>query len=84
MFQVTNYLVVGSKIILEFNNGGAYRVFNADTYFRYKDGPVIDEIREDGLTTVKIEGRTLEWFNGYDIDPEVLYDNTTRLRYEDL
>lgn len=48
MFKVTNFLGEGSKIILEYNNGWAYRVFDAAEFFYNKNGEMIEEIIEKG------------------------------------
>lgn len=84
MFRVTDFLSIGSKIILEYNDGGAYRVFDAFEFFNGQSGEMIDEIIEEGLTDVKIEGNTIEWFNGFDIDPGILYEISRRLEYDKI
>jgi len=42
---------------------------------RYLRGPVFDAVRRDRelFCSVKVEGGTIVWPNGADIDPDVLY-----------
>jgi len=46
---------------------------------RYLRGPIFEPIRNDPATfrSVKVEGGTIAWDNGADIDPDVLYYNLT-------
>jgi hypothetical protein len=46
---------------------------------RYLRGPIFEPIRNDPATfrSVKVEGGTIAWENGADIDPDVLYYNLT-------
>ena len=56
---------------VEFENGTVNQI-NLD---RYLHGPVFEEIRNSSalFAQVTIEGGTLAWPNGADIDPDVLY-----------
>jgi len=42
---------------------------------RYLHGPIFEPIRDDPATfrAVRVEGGTIVWENGADIDPDVLY-----------
>lgn len=61
----------GFKVWLEFDDG-TQKVVDLEPYLR---GPVFEQVRNDpGLfRSVKIEGGTIAWDNGTDIDPDVLY-----------
>ena len=45
----------------------------------YLHGPIFDPIRSDRTVfcAMKVEGGTIAWENGADIDPDVLYYNLT-------
>ena len=45
----------------------------------YLHGPIFEPIRNDPamFRSVKVEGGTIVWDNGADIDPDVLYYNLT-------
>lgn len=76
MFKVTNFMIVGQKIIIEFN-GTQHRVFDFYNKYQTETGSVIRELIEDTAKFHKVHIReddsTLEWENGFDLDPGVLY-----------
>jgi hypothetical protein len=51
----------------------------------YLHGPIFEPIRSDPsmFRAMKIEGSTIAWENGADIDPDVLYYNLKTARMED-
>jgi hypothetical protein len=51
---------------------GTVKLIDLDPYLA---GPIFNEIREDRskFRAVKIDGGTIVWENGADIDPDVLY-----------
>jgi len=51
---------------------GTQRVIDLDVYLR---GPVFERIRNNPAVfdTMHVEGGTIAWDNGVDIDPDVLY-----------
>jgi hypothetical protein len=55
---------------------GTEKVVDPEPYLR---GPVFEPIRQnrEGFRAVKIEGGTIVWANGADIDPDVLYYGLT-------
>lgn len=57
------------KLIFE---DGTEKVINLEPYLR---GPIFEPIRNDRalFRDVRIEGGTVTWSNGADIDPDVLY-----------
>jgi hypothetical protein len=59
------------RVFLEFEDG-TQREADLALYLR---GPVFDPIRNDPVMfrSVRIEGGTIAWPNGADIDPDVLY-----------
>ncbi len=63
----------GFKVQFTFDNG-EQRIIDLDPYLR---GPVFEPLRQDSLKfrAMKIEGGTIAWENGADIDPDVLYYN---------
>lgn len=63
----------GFKAHFTFDNG-EQRIIDLDPYLR---GPVFEPLRRDSLKfrAMKIEGGTIAWENGADIDPDVLYYN---------
>ncbi len=50
------------------------RVIDLEMYLR---GPVFEPIRNDPAVfcSMKVEGGTIAWSNGADVDPDVLYHN---------
>jgi len=63
----------GFKVLFTFDNG-SQREIDLEPYLR---GPIFEPIRRDPATfrAMKIEGGTIAWENGADIDPDVLYYN---------
>ncbi|MBI3734946.1 DUF2442 domain-containing protein [Candidatus Sumerlaeota bacterium] len=61
----------GFKALLRFDND-TQREIDLERYLR---GPVFEPIRNDprAFRAMKIEGGTIAWENGADIDPDVLY-----------
>jgi len=61
----------GFKAMVEFDNG-TRREIDLDPYLH---GPIFEPIRDNpGLfRSIKIEGGTIAWPGGADIDPDVLY-----------
>ena len=61
----------GFKVLITFENGTRKEI-DLEPYLR---GPIFKEIRSDHakFRAVKIEGGTIAWENGADIDPDVLY-----------
>jgi hypothetical protein len=55
---------------------GTQKEINLEPYLR---GPVFEPMRNDPaiFRSVKVEGATISWENGADIDPDVLYYNLT-------
>lgn len=51
---------------------GTHKDMDLEPYLR---GPIFEPIRNDPalFRAVKIEGNTIAWANGADIDPDVLY-----------
>jgi len=63
----------GFKVFVTFDNG-TQREIDLEPYLR---GPIFETIRNDPaqFRSMKIEGGTIAWENGADIDPDVLYYN---------
>ncbi len=63
----------GFKVMVTFDDGTKKEI-NLEPYLH---GPIFDPIRMDPLKfrAMKIEGNTIAWDNGADIDPDVLYYN---------
>jgi hypothetical protein len=61
----------GFRILLEFEDGTRKEI----DLERYLRGPIFEPIRNDPamFRDVRIEGGTIAWANGADIDPDVLY-----------
>lgn len=61
----------GFKVRLEFEDGTQKEV-DLEPYLR---GPIFEPIRNNPsvFRSVKVEGGTIAWDNGADIDPDVLY-----------
>jgi hypothetical protein len=59
------------KVLITFDNG-ARREVDLQPYLR---GPIFEAIRKDPLEfrAIRVEGGTVAWENGADIDPDVLY-----------
>jgi len=63
----------GFKVLFTFDNG-TQREIDLEPYLR---GPIFEPLRKDPakFRAMKIEGGTIAWDNGADIDPDVLYYN---------
>ena len=63
----------GFKVHFTFDNG-TQREIDLERYMR---GPIFEPLRKDPakFRAMKIEGGTIAWDNGADIDPDVLYYN---------
>jgi len=63
----------GFNVLFTFDNG-TQREIDLERYMR---GPVFEPLRKDPakFRAMKIEGGTIAWDNGADIDPDVLYYN---------
>ena len=61
----------GFKVLVTFENGSR-REIDLEPFLR---GPVFAPLRKDPakFRAIKIEGGTVAWENGADIDPDVLY-----------
>lgn len=61
----------GFRVLIVFENG-AQREVDLEPYLR---GPIFEHIRNNPsmFSSMKIEGGTIAWDNGADIDPDVLY-----------
>ncbi|HKZ55008.1 MAG TPA: DUF2442 domain-containing protein [Anaerolineales bacterium] len=61
------------KVRFTFDNG-VQREIDLEPYLH---GPIFEPIRNDPATfrAMKVEGGTIAWENGADIDPDVLYYN---------
>lgn len=55
---------------------GTRRIIDLDVYLR---GPIFEVIRDDPAVfrAMRVEGGTIAWENGADIDPDVLYHGLT-------
>jgi hypothetical protein len=71
----------GFTVLVLFENG-VQREIDLEPYLR---GPVFKQIRSDPgrFTSMKVEGGTIVWDNGADIDPDVLYYNLKPAWMED-
>ena len=65
----------GFEVLVIFENG-VQRKIDLDIYL---NGPVFEPVRRDParFRAMKIEGGTIAWENGADIDPDVLYYQIT-------
>ena len=63
----------GFKVLITFDND-TQREVDLEPYLR---GPIFEPLRNDParFRAIKIEGGTVAWENGADIDPDVLYYN---------
>jgi hypothetical protein len=63
------------KVRLEFEDG-TQKVVDLEPYL---SGPIFEPIRNNAsvFRSVKVEGGTIAWDNGADIDPDVLYYGLT-------
>ena len=66
-----------------FFEDGSEKVIDLEKFLH---GPVFDSIREDPaqFQDVSIEGGTIAWSNGADIDPDVLYYDLTPAWLEEV
>ena len=65
----------GFTVRLEFEDG-TQREIDLEPYLH---GPIFEPMRKDPIVfrSVKVEGSTIAWDNGADIDPDVLYYGLT-------
>ena len=65
----------GFKVNIRFTDG-SYREVDLAPYLR---GPIFEPIRSDPALfgSMQVEGGTIAWPNGADIDPDVLYSGLT-------
>ncbi len=63
----------GFKVLITFDND-IQREVDLEPYLR---GPIFEPMRNNPVQfrSIKIEGGTIAWDNGADIDPDVLYYN---------
>ena len=63
----------GLRALIEFEDGTKKEI-DLEKYFH---GPIFDSIRNhpEMFRTMKVDGGTICWENGADIDPDVLYYN---------
>lgn len=63
----------GFKVLFTFDNG-VQREIDLEPYLH---GPIFEPLRRDPkkFRALKVEGGTVAWDNGADIDPDVLYYN---------
>lgn len=66
------------QLLLTFNNGEK-RIFDAKTLFKYEFYKRIKDI-ENFRTVKAVDGITIEWSTGEDVDPEKLYLNSTPIK----
>jgi hypothetical protein len=61
----------GFNVLITFDNG-TQREVDLEPYLR---GPIFEPLRNNPVQfrSIKIEGGTIAWDNGADIDPDVLY-----------
>ena len=61
----------GFKVLFTFDNG-TQREIDLEPYLR---GPIFESLRSEPtkFREMKVEGGTIAWDNGADIDPDVLY-----------
>jgi len=66
-------ILQGFKVLITFENE-THREIDLEPYLR---GPIFEPIRSNTIMfgAMKIEGGTIAWENGADIDPDVLYYN---------
>jgi hypothetical protein len=68
----------GFRVMVTFSDGTLAEV----DLTPFLSGPVFDPIREDPQTFAQVRvaevGGCLEWPNGADIDPELLYEHATK------
>jgi hypothetical protein len=68
----------GFRVMVTFSDGTLAEV----DLTPFLSGPVFDPIREDRQTFAQVRvaevGGCLEWPNGADIDPELLYEHATK------
>lgn len=71
----------GFSVRLAFEDGTKKEV-DLEPYLR---GPIFEPIRKDSTVfrAMKVEGGTITWDNGADIDPDVLYYNLTPAWWDD-
>jgi hypothetical protein len=71
----------GFTVLIIFEND-AQREINLEPYLR---GPIFEQIRNNPsmFSSMKINGGTISWDNGADIDPDVLYYNLRPAWMED-
>jgi len=71
----------GLTVMIYFENG-VEKEINLEPYFH---GPIFEPIRNNPtmFSSIKIEGGTIAWDNGADIDPDVLYYNLKPAWMED-
>ena len=71
----------GFTVLITFENG-VQREINLEPYLH---GPIFEPIRNNPgmFSSIKIEGGTIAWDNGADIDPDVLYYNLRPAWMED-
>ncbi len=71
----------GFTVLIVFENG-VQREIDLEPYLH---GPIFEQIRNNPSTfsSMKIEGGTIAWDNGADIDPDVLYYNLRPAWMED-
>jgi hypothetical protein len=72
----------GFRVLITFDNG-TKRVIDLEPYLH---GPIFEQIRNDRrvFSSMRIEGSTIAWDNGADIDPDVLYYGLIPDRTEEL
>lgn len=70
----------GYRLLLTFDNG-EQGIFEMTPYL---DTGIFAELRDDALfASVRVSFDTVEWSNGADICPEVLYNNSRKLPARD-
>ncbi len=72
----------GFRILLEFEDD-TQKEIDLEPYLH---GPIFEPIRSDPVVfrSIKVEGGTIAWDNGADIDPDVLYYGLTPAWMEEL
>jgi hypothetical protein len=75
-------MLEGFRVRLEFEDGTRKEI-DLEPYLR---GPIFETIRSDPVVfrSVKVEGGTIAWDNGADIDPDVLYHGLKPAWMEEL
>lgn len=69
------------KLVLEFSDK-EYRLYDARKHFVYKKSPLVDIVENEELfLTAKVieDAGTVEWSNGFDLDPDMLYEKSEPL-----